>query len=154
VITKLTLGHALHVARNMRENDRREVMATRWDDDVEGFAIDCFRAPGLAWVAVNKEDEPVVMGGVAINSPGVGTAWMVGSDKWLTVALEVSRFCKKSIKTIFEGDDVHRIQAFSAIFHTQSHKWLEIVGMQPNNLLSQWGKEGEDFILFDVFKGK
>ena len=111
------------------------------------------RHRGFHGVAINKEGEPVVIGGVAINTPKVGTAWMVGTDKWLTVAHEVSRFCKKSIKTIFEGDDVHRIQAFSAIFHTDSHRWLKLVGMQPTNLLPMWGKDKDDFIIFEVLKG-
>lgn len=153
MIAKLTLEHALRVVRNMREIDRREVMATRWNDDLEKFALDCYQVPGMSWVAINKEGEPVVIGGVAFNSPGVGTAWMVGTDKWLSVALEVSRFCKKTINTIFESEEIHRIQAFSAIFHTDSHKWLKLVGMHPKHVLHQWGKEKDDFILFEVIRG-
>lgn len=152
MIANLTLEHALGVARNMRESDRREVMATQWEDDIERFALDCYLSKGVKWVAINKKGEPVVIGGVSINSPGVGTAWMVGTDRWLTVALEVSRFCKNSIQSILSSGDVHRIQAFSAKFHAESHRWLKIVGMNPGSSLSKWGKNGEDFILFEVLR--
>lgn len=153
MITKLTLEHALRVARNMRESDRREVMATRWNDNSEEFALECYRVSGVSWVAINKDGEPVVMGGFAFNSPGVATAWMVGTDKWLSVALEVSRFSKKSIRTLFSGNDIHRVQAFSALFHVESHRWLKVIGLTPEHLLPKWGKDEDDFILFEALKG-
>ena len=156
MILKLTLDHALYVSRRMRKTDRDEVMATRWNandnDNDADFALSCFKSLGSSFVAINKKGVPVIIGGVAMNAPGIGTAWMVGTDDWPSVALEVSRFCRKSIKKYLKSEDIHRIHAYSSVFHSDSHKWLELVGMKRGPLLKKWGKNHEDFILFEVFK--
>lgn len=154
MIVELTQEHALYVCQNMRESDFRECMETIWQandgDNAALIASHCMNANGPKWVAINREGVAVVIGGVALTAPCVGTAWMIGTDEWLSVALEVSRFCKSSMKTMFDSGVVHRIHAFSATFHTESHRWLELVGLTAGPTLKQWGKNKEDFILFEA----
>ena len=147
-LARLTGADALHVALNMREIDAREVFATRWSDSAWDFAIDCARLPGTSWTAL-LDGEPVAIGGIALHQPGVGQAWMVGTDKLPLAALTLTRFCRDMTRTMLTEDSgINRIQAFSAGFHTESHDWLRAVGLNAVEPLQKYGKGGEDFLLF------
>lgn len=147
-IVPLTGDDALYVARSMRDVDRREISATLWSFTPWDFAVDCTRLPGSAWAAL-VDGEPVAIGGIALNQPGVGQAWMVGTPKLPLAAVTLTRFCKDvTHRMLTEDSGINRIQAFSAAFHTEAHDWLNAVGLNAAQPLQKYGKEGEDFILF------
>jgi len=149
MIKQMTLEDCLTVFRNMREDDKREVLATQWDDDIDCLATRSFNYPGVRYTAFNKNNTPVAAFGVALHTPGVGVAWMVATDDFSGVAIEVSRFGRALIAVLLESE-VHRVQAFSAAFHVQSHKWLPVVGLEreDGNVMRQLGRDGEDFYIF------
>lgn len=147
-IVRLTGEDALYVAHHMRENDRLEINATRWDESPWRFAADCANLPGISYCAL-LDGEPVVIGGVALHQPGLGQAWMVGTDKFAQVAVSLTRFSRDVITRMLRDDSgINRIQAFSAAFHEESHKWLKAVGLNAITPLPQYGKGGEDFLIF------
>lgn len=147
-IVRLTGEDALYVAQRMRENDAREVYATRWDETPWRFAVDCAGLPGVSWCAL-LDGEPVVIGGVALHQPGIGQAWMVGTDKFSRVAVKLTRFSRDIIARMLRDDSgINRIQAFSAAFHEESHAWLKAVGLNAVAPLPKYGKDGEDFLIF------
>ena len=129
MIVRMTIDHALYVSRRMRDVDYREVMAMRWDDDSDAFALDMYRMPGPAFAAINNRGYPAAIGGIALHTPKVGTAWMVGTEHFQTVALAVTRHTRSIFARLFNLDEVNRIHAWSAAFHTDAHKWLECFGM-------------------------
>jgi len=153
VITQATWPDAIYVARNMREDDRAEVMATRWSDDPYDFAADCMRLPGVRLVARSGDGVPVAIGGVANWQPGVGQAWLVGTADVGLIGSEIAKSCRKSIEALFDTGTIHRIQAFSAATHTRAHRWLKAIGLHEESRLPMYGKNGEEFIIFAVTKG-
>ena len=147
-IVRLTGEDAFYVALNMRQNDAREIYATRWDESAWSFASDCIRLPGISWCAL-LDGEPVVIGGIANHHPGVGQAWMVGTDKLPRAAITLTRFCKDIVtRMLSEDSGINRIQAMSAEFHKEAHAWLRAVGLNATTALPQYGKGGEDFTIF------
>lgn len=147
-IVRMTGEDALYVAQHMRENDAREINATRWDDTPWRFAVDCASLPGVSWCAL-LDGEPVVIGGIACHQPGLGQAWMVGTEKFAQVAVKLTRFSRDVISRMLRDDsDINRIQAFSAAFHEESHAWLKAVGLNAITALPKYGKGGEDFLIF------
>ncbi len=149
MIEPLTIDQALFVARRMRDVDFAEVMATRWDDDPDRFAIEAFRLPGVAWTAMTAAGEPVAIGGVALHTPGVGTAWLVGTDAFPRMALSVTRHVRQVIDRLLAGE-LNRIHAWSAAFHVEAHRWMERVGMRREATLRALGKDGEDFFMYAI----
>ncbi|MBT9169345.1 MAG: hypothetical protein DDT19_02704 [Syntrophomonadaceae bacterium] len=147
-IVRLRGEDALHVALNMREVDRLEISATRWSESPWDFAVDASQFPGASWSAL-LDGEPVAIGGIALLQPGIGQAWMVGTDKLPQVGLMLTRFCRDvAHRMLTEDSGIHRIQAFSAGFHTEAHAWLRAVGLDSTQPLLKYGKGGEDFLLF------
>ena len=150
--TQATWRDVLDVSLSMRSDDLAEVMATRWNEDPFEFAAECMRAPGVRLVA-RHEGVPVAVGGVATWQPGVGQAWMVGTEDVGLVGVEIAHACRKSIKALFETGTIHRIQAFSAATHKRAHRWLRAIGLHEESRLPMYGKNGEEFIIFAVTKG-
>ena len=153
MITDLTWDRAAHVARNMRADDSREVLANSWDDSHQAFAAECMRLPGPKLACVMDDTgEPVAMGGVAVHLPGVGQAWFVGTDKISPYGLEVTRACKQIVDGLMTEHDIHRVQAFSAAFHTKAHQWLRSIGFVEESTLPAYGRNREDFLIFSILK--
>jgi hypothetical protein len=150
VIVEATWKDALEVCLNMRGSDREEVMATRWSDSPYDFAADCMRAPGSRFTAI-YEGRPVMLGGVAMNQPGIGQAWMVGTDEIGNLGVEIAHASKAIFSRLLEGH-VHRIQAYSIATHQWAHSWLRKIGFVEAASLKQFGKRGEDFVLFEMLK--
>ena len=148
----MTVDHALYVSRRMRDVDFKEVMATRWEEGTDRFALDVVNLPGIAFTAIGPHGLPVAIGGVAFHTPKVGTAWLVGTDEFTKSALSITRHVRRVIKDLL-ATELNRIHAWSACFHTDAHRWMEHCGMNRGNPIKAMGKNGEDFYLYSVVKG-
>lgn len=144
MIRKMTLDDALYVGRNMRESDFKEVMATRWNDDPDSFALECYRHEG--WTAL-ADGVPVAIAGIAIHQPMVGQAWMVGTKDIKKSGLTITRAIRTALNELTK-ESLNRIQAFSSESHTDAHEWLELIGMTLERDLPMYGKHGETFLLY------
>lgn len=153
MIDHATWQDILSVAMNMREDDRAEVMATSWTDDLFDFAIECVRSPGVKLVVRNDAGVPVCVGGVANHQPGVGQAWLVGTPDIGKMGLQVVTAAKGLFAAVMDNGGVHRLQAFSAATHTRAHRWLELMGFNEESRMPKFGKAGEEFIVFSMVKG-
>lgn len=147
MIETLTPETALYVCKRMREIDFHEVMATQLTDSVEDFAAMCAYIGGVCYR--DAYGVPVAIGGVREAWPNVGIAWMVGTD---AVAQNGVGLTKLGRDLMVTHGHLHRIQAMSADFHTVSHKWLEAVGFERGGVMRKYGKNGEDFIVFEIVR--
>lgn len=150
MIVKATWPDIIEVCLNLREDDLAEVMATRWTNDLYDLASDFAHTPGGKF-AVIHDDKPVCIFGVATRTPGVGQGWLVGTDDIGKAGVEVAHACRKVIRGLFNAD-VHRIQAYSASFHTHAHQWLELIGFKRESVMHKFGKDGSDFYCYAVTK--
>ncbi|OSI16506.1 hypothetical protein BWD09_07000 [Neisseria dentiae] len=147
MIVPLTHEYANYIAFNMREDDAREVLATQTSDYRHQFADECAAMGG--WCLIDSGGIPVVMGGVFECWPNVGNAWCVATHDISKHGIEATKAAKFAIN---EKQHLHRVQAFSADFHTVSHKWLECLGFSRGATLKKFGKRGEDFIVFELLR--
>lgn len=147
MITPLTLDDANIIAFNMREEDVREIMAMRRDEYRHEFAEVCMIWGG--WCCKDTRGVPYAMGGVVEHWPGVGTAWMVATEDVSRHGIEVTKAAKVELVT---HKNLHRIQAYSADFHKVSHPWLESLGFKRGHTVRKLGKNGENFILFEIVR--
>lgn len=148
MVIELTLNDALYIAFHMRADDKKEILATRKDIFLNEFAYDCMIWGG--WCVRNKSGVPVAMGGVTECWQGVGNAWMVGTDDVPKHGIEITKLTKSVLVNNYH---LGRIQAWSAAFHLSSHPWLKSLGFREGARLDQFGKDGEQFIVFEMLKG-
>lgn len=134
----------LFVARNMREWDRKEISATRWDDSPEALTEDCLRIGACGWVL--GLERPIVAGGCWERWPGVFSMWMFATDEVRQIGLSMTKFVKRTIiPIVMEG--AHRLDAHSMVGHEDAQAWLTTIGARREfpEPTRGYGKNGEDF---------
>ena len=140
----------VHVCKNLREWDRREIYATRWDDDPGTLARDCLGSAqrGCGWVFF-ADDEPVaVLGGHPLH-PGVWNLWCFGTDNFRQAGLSLTKYIKHDmIPDLVERKRVHRGECRSIEGHQEAHAWLELLGWHKEGLLVTAGRHQENFWQF------
>lgn len=146
MIVKAEPAHILNVCQHIRADDLREISETRWTS--EDIAESLWQVPGGKFAVVH-DGIPVALLGVVPVWPGVGQAWLIGTDEIGSRGVEVMKASKRIIKTLLDLE-MHRIHAYSAVFHTQAHRWLEMIGFRRESTLKQYGKTGEDFYCYVV----
>lgn len=137
-----------HVCANMREWDRREIFATRWDDDPRALAADIMRAGTFGWL-VGLHGEPIAAIGAMPMWPGVWSPWCLGTDKFKHSGLCLTRLTRRVIlPTLFGRMNAHRLECRSMVGHTQAQQWLiRSFGARVEAELKGYGRQGEDFLL-------
>lgn len=136
------------VCRNLRQADREEAHATRWDSDDDSLAKEIATSWGeFGWVA--GRENPIAVFGAAEIWPGYRSAWMLATDEFPTIGLPLTRFVKKTIiPMLFDEMGMRRGEARSSVENVVSHRWLKSLGAVQEGILKNYGKAGEDFIIF------
>jgi len=141
-----------HVTEHMREADRAELMETTWDNREADMCVHILAMGGLGYVCVADDGEPVAVAGITVCSPGVGQAWMWGTQRVKEVGLQVTRASIKQCKSELDGT-LRRIQASTVSYHHDAHKWLEMVGFEREGRLRRFGRTGADFYMYSMIRG-
>jgi hypothetical protein len=148
-ITGPTWDGILHVALNMREKDRAEIFACRWQDSALGVAEDTIAAKDKGVVYIGWLDaNPVVVYGAQPLRPGVWSAFAYATDDFADIGAYVTRHIRRAMMPGLVLMGAHRAQCYSLATHTVAHRWLEALGAHREAEVSAFGKNGEDFVLF------
>jgi hypothetical protein len=117
-----------HIVANLRERDRAEIYALRWDND-EGMV-------------------PV--------RPGVVIGGAFGTPKWRKVVRPITRWARGFIIPSLQNANYHRIEAYVLAENTDSRRWIERFGGEVEALLKSFGRSREDFLLYvlDLTQGR
>lgn len=146
MIVPLTIEHAIHIAYRMRDSDKQEVMASSRSEYLMDFARECMFFGGYCLLA--KDGEPVAMGGIAKQWDGVGNGWLVGTERLTSHMVEISKLIRRELSK----PEWRRVQAWSHSGHKTAHVWLNRLGFVNAHTLRYFGKQGEDFYLFELIK--
>jgi hypothetical protein len=136
-----------HVAANMREWDRKEIFALRWDDDPRSVANDVLRVPGFSWVAFSG-DVPAAVIGAAPAWPGVWSVFAFGTDDFSRVALALTKHVRRFMVPALKNQGAHRAQCHSIEGHEDAHRWLKLLGAHTEPMIRGFGRGRENFIPF------
>lgn len=134
----------IHILANLRQADREELQATRWDDDLTDLADTIARLPGLAWVG-GLDGEPIAAIGTVPMWKGVWNVWMFATDRFPEIGLSLTRWAKRVMVPQLIEVDAHRVECRAMASHTVARKWLEGFGGRCESTLKAYGRNGEDF---------
>ncbi len=146
-LARLNEADLLYVADNMREWDRREIFANRWDDDPAPLVSGLLAGGEFGWVA-GDGGLPIAAFGAVPTWAGNWQVWMFATDEWPKVALGVTRFIKKVMIPALEEVGCHRAECRSMEGHAVAHRWLEALGAHKESELPHYGRDGETFYLY------
>lgn len=146
---------ATFIAANMRDADRREVLATaNLGSLTEAAALCVLGSHEHAWCAY-LNGEPVGCFGVAYGSPmqpHIRSAWAWGTKRFKRVVPAISRFAHRHWPSLLIGQGVNRVEIRSIEGHDIAHKWLGYMGARLECELRNYGTGGETFLLWSLLK--
>lgn len=144
---------ALHVCRNLRPMDAAEVFATRPDDDPWALFGDLSAvAPVCPWIEIARpatSTRPVALFGVAPQSPGVGSAFLVATREFtLGHARQLAARIRTHMVPALTEAGFHRVEAQSLATYRWAHRFMRSAGARSEGIRRAMGKAGEDFETF------
>lgn len=140
-------GAVFKVALNMREWDKREIYANRFDDDPMAVARQAIQMGGdVGWVA--GLEEPIAAFGCYLMWPGVWSMWLFATDDFQRIGLSVTKLVKRQILPMLWQAGAHRLEARSMDGHLDAQSWLEVIGARREATLKGYGRAGENFHVF------
>jgi len=134
------------ITARLREWDRKEIFATRWDDDPDRLAQDALSYGDFAWVA--KKDEPIAAIGAAPLWPGVWSMWCFGTDRFDEIGQYLTKHAVRVMIPALKLLNYRRLECRSIEGHTKAHRWLEFLGAEVEGINREYGRNGEDFRVY------
>lgn len=147
------LNHAdlLAIGEGMRDADRREIFATRFDEDVGLLVADLMESDPIGAVIAADDGTPVAaLGGIEM-WPGNWSVWMFATDRWPDVATETTRFARRILWPVLQRLGLRRGECRSALAHEVAHRWLIFLGAEIEAIYPAFGKGGESFVGFVIY---
>jgi hypothetical protein len=153
-VEKVTADNLRYIAERMRDRDLAEFRAMSYFDDradAARFLVQNYADyPGLDCVTLD-DGTPVGAGGCIWIRPNVASMLFFATDNFDKIVVSLTRHSHKNIFAPAKAL-AHRIECFSLASYTQMQQWVELFGLRPEATLRQYGKNGEDFIVYAWLK--
>jgi hypothetical protein len=135
-----------YVATNLRPEDYAEVDCQLDNWSPEALALSAMQ--GLAYVVEWKGNPEAAFGAAEVRS-GLWIAWSWGTRRmWRCVSL-ITEFYFTSLGPEISARGAWRVEARPLAGNDMAVRWLQRMGATERCLLPGYGKNGEDFLLFD-----
>jgi len=145
---RVTEDAVSHIVRNMRQRDREEIFAVRWDDNEDELIADVMLSGGALWRIWSWKDEPVALCGATPVRPGVVIAAAFGTDRWRYTIRPMTAWVQRWVIPALQNAGYHRAEAYVSATNLQSRRWLDVLGAHKEAYLHQYGRNLEDYILY------
>lgn len=144
---KGTFQRMVHVARNMRDMDRREIFNLMRIDDP--FFLAHWAAQADFKYVGTYDGEAVVAFGALEMWPKVWNIFMFATNDFPKVGLAAMRFMKQNLVPDVMAVGAHRAQCHSAEYHYEAHAFLRRMGaVQEGPVMKNYGKDGSGYLTF------
>jgi hypothetical protein len=145
-----TLEHVSHVAKNMREADRIEIMASHGHSPLKAL-LQGVKISDLVLSAVTESDEPIAILGVApvCRLTGTGSPWLLGTDEVWTYRRNFVEEPGKILKIML--DLYPNLENYVHCKNRISVRWLKSIGFMFDEPIL-FPQSGEKFMKFHMVK--
>lgn len=137
-----------YIIRHLRPRDRQEIFALRWHDDEDQLTFEICQIAGDMWRLWTLDGEPIAVNGVIPVRPGVVICGAFGTDKFNHALRPISRYTLDFAIPCLKASGYHRGEAYVLASHTNSRRWIEMLGGEIEALLKGYGRGREDFLLY------
>lgn len=143
-----TVREALElISEGLRTADRDELRATIGDEDPFWALFESWDASTMSWLILDRTGLPIGIFGVAPHmTPGVGIAWLMGSDGIEREAVAVARQTPHFVEEM--GKLYPVLWANVDARNELSMRWLEWADFKPADVDLAYGPERRPFIQF------
>jgi hypothetical protein len=146
-----TVAAVREVAENMRPRDREEFMAVS-PFETHGQLVDAvverYALHQDAYVFRTDDGRPVGVAGMIRHRPNVITLLFFATEQLAEIGSDLTRFVRKVLFPKYRELGVHRIECASIEGYAETHRWLEVLGLQQEAVMPGYGRGGETYIQF------
>lgn len=147
-IVKVNYDDLFYVANNMRQEDKEEIFATRWDDDPESMCLEIVNSPHIsAYANTMGIDRPIAAIGAVPMWPGVWSVWMFATPEFHKIGKSMTKYVRDIMIPNLRKHG-HRAECRSHRNHKKAHRWLEMLGAKRESTLESFGKDKQDFFVY------
>ena len=141
-----------YIATFLRERDREEVFALRYEEDPARLAMDTFALGEFQWIAYADQTPAASIGAFPV-WPGVWQCWAYGTDRWPEVVRTLTKHVRRFMRPALLNSDARRLQCWAMESHDDARKWLKFLGAQEEARLDNYGKNGQTFVCYSWRRG-
>ncbi len=139
----------LWIVHGLRERDRREVFACRFDDDAMQLAEDILAAQAravLSAIVEAPDGEPVAYFGAYLRTPSCVECAAIATDRWPDIVLLLTKWIHRTGLPVLAGAGVRRAEARALIDHVDAQAWMLSLGARIECRIPGFGRNGEEFV--------
>lgn len=114
----------------------------------EQFAMERFKSSDYRYCLVAKDSEPVAIFGVQFATKGVGTAWLIATDRLPEHAIEMMRFARRAVHGFLSEKIAHRMQGFVLAEYDFCRAFIERLGFVREATCIGMGAHGESIDIY------
>lgn len=145
-IVGATLRDLSYIGANLRPDDYREIDCQL--DEWNPTFLAAISMRGLAWVA-ELDGNPEAAFGAHEHRKGLWIVWSWGTRKIGRCIPTITHFATTQMMPFVLSQGALRGEARAIADNQLAHRWLERLGARRQGLLESYGKNGEDFILYE-----
>lgn len=150
----MTLADALYVSQNMREEQRVCCKAMLGEHDDDTWAVTRWQGYGPAWTLLDDEGVPVAICGLSLQSPWLGIAWLVATDKmtgqsWRKLVRKARTVAANAMNPE-HPQHRHRIEAHVLSTWRSASRFAARLGFTLEGVRRGAGSAGEDIEMYGM----
>lgn len=145
-IVGATLRDLTYIVANLRPEDRQEIECQVEYWDITTIALAAMQ--GFAYV-VELDGNPEAAFGACEQRSGLWIAWSWGSKRMPRCVPAITRFFHAVLGNQVSKAGAWRVEARPLAGNELAVRWLKRLGATERCALPSYGKNGEDFLLFD-----
>ena len=137
----------VHVARNMRMVDRREIYAFDLSEDPSKIAANFARFERFHWGAY-LDHRPVAVISAIEQAPTLWSVGMFATGKWSLVARRCAFFIHHVVIPTLDAAGCNRAECRSHIQHRAAHQLLALLGAKRECVVQDYGLRRETYVQY------
>lgn len=136
-----------YVAERMRASDYREFSALSHANSRDALTEALVQVYGEhpSGICAYDGEKPVAVGAMVQGRPNVVTLMFFATEAFPKIALPLTRFITKNLFEKYRTEGVHRIECVSIDGYEEAHRWIKLLGLHHEAVMSGFGKNGETF---------
>ena len=134
--------------------DEQEQMRAFFDLDAEQTPLFFLNKTGPRYTLIGDDGMPLACGGWEPVSDGVMQSWMIGCDEaWTTHWRSLTKASRWLMDALL-SHGIRRLQTNALASRTGACEWYERgLGMKPEGIWRQYGRQGQDVAAFSRVAG-
>lgn len=135
-----------YIAKNMGEDFRKEIYATRWNDDPSSIVEQAMVGGEFGWVC--GLERPIAAIGATPVWPNVWQVWMFATDELPKIRFSLTRFVKQVMIPAMKKSGAHAGHCYVNEEFGSAQGWLEYLGAQKGGPMKNFGRNKETFFMY------